>query len=280
MNLFKNYFGRVYREEAGEEGEAGGGAGGESLLDGAGGGTPGDGEEPGGEGEQGWFYAEGVAGEGDRPEYLQEKYKTLADQAAAYPELAKKLGAYTGAPEEYDLTLPEGAQEHLEIDLENENTQAFLDYAKEQGISQESMGEMLKFHTQAMSEALADYVPDRDAEMAALGKDAESRINNLADWGKANLDQESFDRLRMLTTTADGIQLVETLVNMTREAPTPTDIDNTPSGKTAEELREMRYAKDDNGQLKYQVDPEYKKMVDEEYKKLYGTGPKKEVVSL
>ena len=46
--------------------------------------------------------------EAEKPEwFLSEKYKTVEDQAAAYPELAKKIGAMTGAPEEYEVSMPD-----------------------------------------------------------------------------------------------------------------------------------------------------------------------------
>ena len=266
-----------YQEEAADGAEEGGAPDTGSLLDGA---KPaeGEGEAPA---EGTWFMSEGVAGEGERPEwYNADKYKSVSDQAAAYPELAKKMGAYTGAPEEYDLALPEGVNEHLTIDMEREGTKEFVEFAQEQGISQDFMAKALEFHSEAMMEALSDYLPDREAEMSVLGKDALTRVTNVSDWGQANLSEEQFDMLRSVTSTADGVQLVEALIGKTRENPTPDKIDPVVGGKTPEDLKALRYAKDEGGHLKIQTDPDYKKMVEEEYKKVYGTAPRETVVTL
>ena len=74
----------VYQEESGE-----GDSGSASLLDGA---TSGD----GGDGGQStdWFHAENVKGEGDRPEYLQSKFKDVGAQAKGYAEMEKRFGAH------------------------------------------------------------------------------------------------------------------------------------------------------------------------------------------
>ena len=49
-----------------------------------------------GEGE--YYLADGVKGTGDIPEwYKADKYKSVAEQAKAYPELLSKFGGFTGA---------------------------------------------------------------------------------------------------------------------------------------------------------------------------------------
>ena len=263
-----------YQEEAADGAEEGGAPDTGSLLDNAAP-APKEGDA------DAWYMSEGVAGEGERPEwYNADKYKSVSDQAAAYPELAKKMGAYTGAPEEYDFALPEGVSEHLTINLEREGTKAFVDFAKEQGVSQDFMSKALEFHSEAMMEALNDYMPDREAEMSVLGKDALTRVTNVSDWGQANLSEDQFDMLRSVTSTADGVQLVEALINKTRQNPTPGEIDPAANSKNADELKALRYATDDNGNLKIQLDPEYKKMVDAEYEKFYGKEPRNTVVTL
>ena len=58
-----------------------------------------------------WYLAEGVAGNGEPPEWFRaDKYKTLDEQAKAYVELEKRFGAFTGAPKDgvYKINMPEG----------------------------------------------------------------------------------------------------------------------------------------------------------------------------
>ena len=53
--------------------------------------------------EPSWYLMEGIPGQGDRPDFLEPKYKTMAEQAKAYKELQKALGATNGAPDDYDF---------------------------------------------------------------------------------------------------------------------------------------------------------------------------------
>jgi len=52
-----------------------------------------------------WFYTDGVKGNGDKPEWLADKYKSVADKANGYSEIQKKFSNFTGAPEKYDLVI-------------------------------------------------------------------------------------------------------------------------------------------------------------------------------
>ena len=45
-----------------------------------------------------YFLTDGIKGTGEAPEwYKSDRYKSVADQAAAYTELEKKFGAFKGA---------------------------------------------------------------------------------------------------------------------------------------------------------------------------------------
>jgi hypothetical protein len=73
--------------------------------------------------------------------------------------------------------------------------------------------------------------------------------------------------------TADGVELVEALIAKARGAQVVDENTTVQTSKhTAESLREMRYAKDEHGNLKTQLDPEYRKKVDVAYAEFYGTG--------
>ncbi len=220
-----------------------------------------------------WYLSEGVKGEGEQPEYFNSsKYKTLSDQAKAYPELAKKLGAYTGSPEEYKLEVPEDLADSISIDTDSEPTKEFLSYAKENGITQEFMDKMMNYHTGALNEALGDLIPNREDEMALLGSEAAGRIKNVSDWGMANLSQDQFDAMRNVATSAQGVELIEALIGKTKNAAMPTN-STPPPGMTPSALKEMRFAVNDKGQRKTETDPDYKKEVDKAYKAYYGDGP-------
>ena len=57
--------------------------------------------------EASWHYAEGVPGQGDKQEFLKDKYANITEQAKAYTELESRFGSFTGAPEAYEINLSE-----------------------------------------------------------------------------------------------------------------------------------------------------------------------------
>ena len=83
-----------------------------------------------------WFWAEGVKGEGARPDYLPEKFTTVADAAKARAELEKKLGAFTRAPEAY-------AVEHLGLDPEQHTLKELIGLSKELNMSQDGFDKLI-----------------------------------------------------------------------------------------------------------------------------------------
>ena len=57
------------------------------------GGSEGESATTNNEPESSWLWGENVPGTGDAPEWFNSaKYKSIADQAKAYPELEKKFG--------------------------------------------------------------------------------------------------------------------------------------------------------------------------------------------
>ena len=203
------------------------------------------------------------------PEWFkQDKYKTVEDQAKAYSELEKKMGSLKGAPEgDYSVPVIEGLDEGVTDN--NPMVEYFKEAAREADMGQESfekfVGGYLALEQQAFSYS-------RERERAALGDHANSRLSDLGDWGQANLTPEQWEIFKGVASTAVGVELMESMIGKTREARLARDPDAQAAGinNTAEELRLMRYAKTDNGDLRMAVDPEYKKQVDKAYADLYG----------
>jgi hypothetical protein len=292
MLINKHFF--KYYEEAGDEGTPGGGSGGDgdpgqdkgdpgagdgdSLLAGAGNnrgsGDAGDGDPgDGGEGSKDWFLAEGVKGEGDKPDwFLADKYKSVEEQAKAYPELAKKLGGFTGAPEQYELTMPEGIEG--EVRTEDPLLTTFVDVAKELNMSQDAFNKVL--HTYIAQEAEAINT-DIAGEMEKLGPNAKARVDAVADWAKANLDEEQFSAVYNMATSAANIQALEAIIGINREGRLGNDGGGNP-GMSKEELKAMRFATNEHGQRLMEVDPEYRRKVEKAYRDAYGDAPRKEIV--
>lgn len=136
--------------------------------------------------EAAWYLYEGVPGPGEKPEWLDSKYKNAAEQAKAYKEARKALGAMAGAPEEYNL---DAYKEHL--DLENQHLRDFLCYAKDNKFTQDALDKSIKTFLDYSN----DYVEEPPAPFERADKETEDRVVN---WAKANLPQSVQDALGKL----------------------------------------------------------------------------------
>jgi hypothetical protein len=204
------------------------------------------------------------------PEWFkQDKYKTVEDQAKAYGELEKRMGAFTGAPDgDYEVPQVEG----LDAGVMESNPMVdwFKQTARESGMNQAAFERFVSGYLSTEQEMVNN---NRQNELAALGDNAKSRLTDLADWGQGNLSGDQWEIFKGVASTAVGVELLESMIGRTREAKLARDPQVTqPSGHTtAEELRQMRYAKTETGHLRMSVDPEYKKQVDRAYQEAYGT---------
>lgn len=160
------------------------------------------GEEIAGEGPQGnespsWYWDEHTPGHGDRPQFLPEKYKSVADVAKAYKELESRLGT---APKEYDFSK---GQSWIEEDYEPFVEMA--EFAKSKHVPQEVMDKFLG----SVGSYLDEFKTDINEEKARLGENATARLQTLNNWAKSNLSEKSFMALSAGMRTADAIEALE-----------------------------------------------------------------------
>ena len=133
------------------------------------------------------------------------------------------------APEEYvipELELPEGV--NVDINTEEPMLQWWADTAKKAGLSQEQFAEGIK---QFVNNEIAG-LPDIQAEKELLGDNADQRIESANLQAKKNLTPDSYDAIYQIAARADGVKVIEELMNLTKEAPIPqheTQIDVKPS---------------------------------------------------
>lgn len=149
-----------------------------------------------------WWLAEGIPGQGPKPEFLDDKYQNLAEQAKAYKEVRKALGAQAGAPEAYDF----GAFID-EIDVNNAAIKDFMVYAKENRISQDAFSRTLK----TFAEYDKSRQPNIDEEIKKLGEDGPKRIETVQKWAENNLSQKAMKTIGEIGTKADVIELLDEL---------------------------------------------------------------------
>ena len=226
-----------------------------------------------------WFYGENVPGSGDKPEWLMEKYKTVEAQAKGYKELSSKLGAFTGAPDEYKpVELSKELQEiGVNIKTDDPVYEKALEYAKSMNMSQEGLNTMMNLYGEVIAAENAAIEQLKQEQLKALGQNAQIRLENLNKWANRNLDPEMFESFQGLATSADAVKTLERLVAMTRNAPIDSQEAKGTPGISKEEIDNLLFAKDENGNRKMR-DPEYAKMVNQKLDEYYGTENHVEIV--
>lgn len=205
----------------------------------AGSATPPATETPSGD----WYYDHNIKGEGAKPDWMKDKYKNVTDQAKAYNEIEKKLGAFKGAPEEYDLTI--ASHPDLKFSAEDPLLKDFIDSAKKNGLSQEYMSELLGVY----AHALTYNMPDSDAEMKKIGVNAQQDLQILGQWAGDILSPEEFNVFKSMITTSDAYSVFNKLRNSGVQAEIPDGTSHTPHESSAQVLQminDPRYETDEN----------------------------------
>ena len=187
--------------------------------------------------------------------YLDGKYNSVSDLESGYKELqssySKKLGAFTGSPDEYNFN------EGIEV------SDAVSAYAKENQFSNDALNGLAEVYQ-------ADMQSNRDAHVAEqkelLGKDGDQRIQNVVDWGRANLGEDALDTLHNMVTTAAGVEVFEKIAKM-NSGTAPAQVATPKTTVDRDTLKQMQFATDEYGNRKMS-DPAYKAKVDELYKQL------------
>lgn len=182
-----------------------------------------------------WHYADGVAGEGDRPDWLKENFKSAQAQAEAYVALESRFGAFTGAPKDgdYKTNVPEefGA---WEIQDGDPALAALSELCKENEVSQEFYDKLVGTYAGVR---VAEMTNDRTAEREKLGEDADRLDRELSTWANAKLQPEDQVILSKLCTTAENVRFFDRLRLASFVSDNiPEDVDTVPT--TTETLKE------------------------------------------
>jgi len=162
---------------------------------------------------------EGEAPAAEAPEWFRkDKYKTVEDQAKAYVELEKKLGSFIGAPEDYELSLPEGVADLSTDDLGfDDRLSAVRDVAKELNMSQDGFTKLVHAFIAADQQMNTVHV---ERELAALGPDAPARISDVSTFYAKAFGEDDFMTVREIARTAEGVQFLERAMQKMRNTST------------------------------------------------------------
>ena len=237
-----------------------------SLMDS---GSQPEGDAQGGEksSESTWFYADGVPGVGDPPEWWnKEKYPFVSDQAKAHPELRKVLGAFTGAPDNYEVKLNESLGE-IELDTENVLYKTFSGVAKDINMSQEGFDKLVNQYIEVQqleeNRQLTANSEFKKQEMEKLGEGGQELIKKLDQWGKNNLPEDLYSSYKEMASSADNIKIFEILRSKSGFTNIPDTQNQAGSEISRLQLREMKLDR------RYGRDPEYTAHIEKLYEEKF-----------
>jgi len=145
-----------------------------------------------------WFIDENMPGVGERPAWLPEKYKSVADLAKSNAELEKRLGT---APEKYDFSKSKF------LDPDYVPFQELQSFAKEKRVPQEVMDKFIE----SIDKYVDEFSTNDDEELKRLGENAKERVEVLDNWAKANLSKDGYEAITKNMRTADSIKALEEL---------------------------------------------------------------------
>jgi hypothetical protein len=220
-------------------------------------------------------------GTGEKPGWFKgDKYKTVAEQAAAYPALESRFGSFVGAPKDgkYEFKPPEG----VTVDLANPMMGAFTKWAAEKQLSQDGYNELLGMLVQYD----AGFAPQPTAIKSSLGENADARITAVAQWGKANLGPDGYAALRTAVALDPDIhpnarvsaafKVLEQIIGKTTQAKVPR-VDDAGPGPTAGQglaaIQQAHFKKGADGKPLVDTDPAYRRQVDQMYRDYYAAQP-------
>lgn len=225
-------------------------------------GTEGEGQQNDGKtAEASWYYDANIPGTGERPEFLKDKYKSLAEQAKAYNELDKKLGQFKGAPETYDLTIPDLPD--FAFEQGDPVLSEFLEMAKESNASQEFVTKALSHYVKAQN----FYAPDPKVEMEKIGLNAKQEIAQLSEWAGQRLDKNEYEVFKSMVTTAETFKVLQKL---RRAATSQNEIAADKSTSHGQKQINERQLLEMIADPKFQKDPLYRAEVEAKAQRVWG----------
>lgn len=201
-----------------------------------------------------WFYADGVEGTGERPDYYKaDKYKSLAEQARAYVEAEKQIGTLTAkvktlerppAPEKYELPSLAELGGDMEWKTDDPLLASAFEVAKTHNISQETFNDLA---VKVMLPIIRNYENiDIAAEKTAIGERADERMRGITDWAKANLPEEQAQlvlaSLGKWSRPHEVFAALEAVLQATKQPSLQRPADDVRTGQTQQEWQAKWYA--------------------------------------
>lgn len=195
-------------------------------------------------GDPQWYYAEGVPGEGNRPEWLPDDMNMMqySEQAKNFEErangLRKQLGSQTHAPEEYTVSLDQEVADYFNITSDDPLITNFMETAKEADLSQEGFNSIINSHFEKQAEMAVSQMEAQEAEFKDMGIDADKTFDQISNWMNVNLSPEATDAFSDFITSAPHMKAMQEFISKT------STMNNIPS-----DITPMNFKSERNNQL-------------------------------
>ena len=213
-------------------------------------------------------------------EFVLDKYRAdgrtdedaAFEQAKAYGELQKRFGGFTGAPDDYELSINEVAQE-MGADI-NQDAPIFTEMAevaKELNMSNDAFN---KFSEVMIKNSLAEkqaYEDNLDSEIKSL-HNGTARLEQVSGFVNANLSPEAAEAFQAMPQTAAQIEAIEQMIGLVKGG-SNAPVESSTMSISDDELNTMRTATDEHGNRKLGIDPEFRKEYERKMALKHGTQP-------
>ena len=213
----------------------------------------------------------------ERPEWLQEKYKTVEDQAKAYSSLSKKFsqGKHKTPEDGYDLAFVK----EQGIAEDDPLLGKFQELAKDMGISQDNFDSLVGAVTENAAIQQNAEVVNREQQMEMLGPQAQEIIDEQVGWARKLVDsgywgEDDFEEFKIWGGTASGIRALRSMRRFYSDVSTippqvEPPLDALPSEKACYAM--VAYER-------YNTDPAFREKVESIFARKFGSKPDHRVV--
>ena len=213
----------------------------------------------------------------ERPEWLQEKFKTPEDLAKAYDSLSQKLGtkeeeirnalieeiqqeAFADRPESAgDYQLPDSIDAEDAVD--NQLLQWWSNHAYENGFSQEEFEQGIEMYAQA----LGNDEPDLEHEASQLGENANTRIEAASVFANKFFPEEAIPAIERMCETHEGIIALEVIMEKMKDS----NFGGAGEPAPQEDINELRQMMRDPRYNGYDKDPAFVQRVRDGFERIY-----------
>jgi hypothetical protein len=161
-----------------------------------------------------WMWTDGVVGNGEKPEWMLDKYSSVEAQAKAYKDAERRigeqnqrLGAFTGAPDKYDFSSIE--DESFKFDDQDKTFNQFITECQNGNVSQDFA---VKIASLAKNMITKDSVKIEE-EAKSYGPSFNSDAKNIKNWVGNNNAEVDANALLESVKTAGAMRALRNLMN-------------------------------------------------------------------